>query len=141
IGPFIAALIGVATLLSQVDMDIINNIVENLDDDDVLEKFFTDHPTLAVPLIGAGLGLIWSLIAASFLYPAFQAILWRWWASGLRFGDVAAQSDLRVGQVYGAYLGFVGWSLILSLVASIVVAVLIALISGVGAMTKAFEGS
>jgi uncharacterized membrane protein YjgN (DUF898 family) len=39
----------------------------------------------------------------------------RWWASGLRFGEVALTSRLRTGKVYGAYARFIGLSMAYSL--------------------------
>jgi uncharacterized membrane protein YjgN (DUF898 family) len=47
-----------------------------------------------------------SLIAAILLYPLFQAIVLRWWISGLRFGGVTVTSDLRTAAVYRVYLRF-----------------------------------
>src|SRR5262249_49747531 len=41
------------------------------------------------------------------LYPVFQAIVMRWWISGLRFGPVTVASRLRIGQVYRIYLRFI----------------------------------
>ncbi len=48
----------------------------------------------------------WAALAAAVLYPAFQALVLRWWSSGLRFGDVTVTSHLRIGQVYRAYVRF-----------------------------------
>ena len=41
-------------------------------------------PALVVAVLSFG----WSVIAVALLYPAFQAMVLRWWISGLRFGDV-----------------------------------------------------
>jgi len=38
-----------------------------------------------------------------FIYPAFKAIEWKWWAQGLRFGDVRFDSDLSRGALIGNY--------------------------------------
>jgi hypothetical protein len=59
--------------------------------------------------------LVWSILAALILYPVFQAMVLRWWASGLRFGEVAVTSRLRTGPVYGAYARFIGLSLLFSI--------------------------
>jgi uncharacterized membrane protein YjgN (DUF898 family) len=48
----------------------------------------------------------WAAVAAAVFYPAFQALVLRWWSSGLRFGDVALTSRLRVRQIYHAYFRF-----------------------------------
>jgi uncharacterized membrane protein YjgN (DUF898 family) len=49
------------------------------------------------------------------LYPVFQAMVLRWWASGLRFGELKLTSRLRTGNVYGAYARFIGLSIAYSL--------------------------
>jgi uncharacterized membrane protein YjgN (DUF898 family) len=56
-----------------------------------------------------------SLTMAAALYPVFQAMVLRWWASGLRFGELSTKSHLRTGNVYGAYARFIGLSLAYSL--------------------------
>ncbi len=55
-----------------------------------------------------------AVTAAALLYPAFQAIVLRWWSSGLRFGDVELRSKLRMRDVYGAYARFLGYALAFS---------------------------
>jgi uncharacterized membrane protein YjgN (DUF898 family) len=49
------------------------------------------------------------------LYPAFQAMILRWWASGLRFGGIEVRSVLRTRHVYGAYARFVGYAMLFSI--------------------------
>ncbi len=49
---------------------------------------------------------VWSALAAAVFYPAFQAMMLRWWSAGLRFGDVTVTSRLRTGQIYRAYFRF-----------------------------------
>jgi uncharacterized membrane protein YjgN (DUF898 family) len=81
---------------------------------DLLRRFESASPGLTAAAGGAVGALAWSFLAAFFLYPVFQAMLWRWWASGLRFGDVTLTSRLHTGPVYGAYARFVGLSLLWS---------------------------
>ena len=57
--------------------------------------------------IGIG-GIAGSVLVAVLVYPVFQAIVYRWWLSGLRFGDIAVTSRLRIGQVYLIYLRYIG---------------------------------
>ena len=45
--------------------------------------------------------MTWLLLSIIVLYPIFQAMVLRWWTSGLRFGDVTVTSHLRTAQVYG----------------------------------------
>jgi uncharacterized membrane protein YjgN (DUF898 family) len=140
LGPLIAA---VAIFATQIDFQLVGNIFSDFDitDEDDWTKLFTDHVQFAT-LVGIGIAtLVWPLIAGPLLYPVFQAIMLRWWASGLRFGELATHSDLRVGQFYGAYLSFVGWASVLSIVGSLLVATAIALIAGAGTMARAFEGT
>jgi uncharacterized membrane protein YjgN (DUF898 family) len=47
-----------------------------------------------------------SVAMAMILFPVFQAMMMRWWVSGLRFGPLAVRSKLRVRDIYGAYLRF-----------------------------------
>jgi uncharacterized membrane protein YjgN (DUF898 family) len=63
------------------------------------------------------------VLAAAVLYPAFQALLLRWWTAGLRFGDVAVTSRLRTGQVYRAYFRFLLYGLLFALGLSVISAV------------------
>jgi uncharacterized membrane protein YjgN (DUF898 family) len=59
----------------------------------------------------------WLLLSIALLYPIFQAILLRWWVSGLRFGDVAVRSRLRIAQVFGVYARFFGYAALFSVLA------------------------
>src|SRR5262245_41437990 len=43
----------------------------------------------------------------------------RWWTSGLRFGDMAATSRLRTGQMYRLYLRFVGYAMLFGLLVGV----------------------
>ena len=37
--------------------------------------------------------------AAPFVYAAYKAVEWRWWLSGIRFGDVRLESAMREERV------------------------------------------
>lgn len=87
----------------------------------------------ASPNLGATLGLaagalVWAMFAAFLLYPVFQAMVLRWWASGLRFGEVAVTSRLRTGRVYGAYARFIGLSMAYSLAVGTVMGMVFGLV-------------
>src|SRR3984957_17918271 len=73
--------------------------------------------------------LIW-LIASPFIYGTFKAIEWRWWISGIRFGDVSFESDLASNELYGLYWKVIGWYLLISLVFSAYLFACIGLIAG-----------
>jgi uncharacterized membrane protein YjgN (DUF898 family) len=52
---------------------------------------------------------------APFVYGAFKAVEWRWWLSGIRFGEVRLESTLRRGALIGLYWRMVGWIVVLGL--------------------------
>jgi uncharacterized membrane protein YjgN (DUF898 family) len=90
-------------------------------DEDSFRRFAETHPGFAAAS-GLAIGaFVWSLLAAPLLYPVFQAMVLRWWTSGLRFGDVAVTSRLRTGEVYGTYLRFIGWSIVFSTIGGIII--------------------
>ena len=60
--------------------------------------------------------MTWLLLSIIVFYPIFQAMVLRWWTSGLRFGDVTVTSHLRTAQVYGLYARFLWYALLFSLV-------------------------
>ena len=65
------------------------------------------------------------IITLPFTYPAYKAVLWRWWVSGIRFGEVRFESDLRTGGLMGLYLAVIGWTTLLIIADVIVIAVVI----------------
>jgi hypothetical protein len=83
--------------------------------------------TKALAAIGIG-GLVGSVLVAILLYPVFQAIVYRWWLSGLRFGNIVVTSHLRIGQVYLIYLRYIGLVWLFMTGASIGIGVLAAAI-------------
>jgi uncharacterized membrane protein YjgN (DUF898 family) len=93
------------------------------DDDAALTRLIEAHPSMAfASAFGIG-ALIWAALAGMLLYPVFQAMVLRWWSCGLRFGDMAASSTLRTGEVYATYLRYIGWSMVFSTIASVVLLV------------------
>ena len=49
------------------------------------------------------------LVAGPILYAVFKAVEWRWWLSGIRFGDVRFESTLSRGALIGLYWKVIGW--------------------------------
>ena len=75
-------------------------------DDDAMAKFAASVVSGRAFAIGlAAIGT--SVVATVLLYPLFQAMVLRWWISGLRFGAVAVVSRLRTAPVYRVYLRFI----------------------------------
>lgn len=68
--------------------------------------------------------LIWVII-----WPAFVALEWRWWATGIRIGEAELSCSLRGGQVFKLYLKFALAVFLFSIVFSIVLALVVGLIA------------
>jgi len=80
------------------------------------------HSKMAGVGVLAGAAVIWAVLAALALYPAFQAMATRWWLSGVRFGDIALTSSLRTGQIYGIWLRFLLGVLVFAIAAALILA-------------------
>jgi uncharacterized membrane protein YjgN (DUF898 family) len=52
------------------------------------------------------------LLAAPFIYAVFKAVEWRWWLSGIHFGQVRFESTLARGALVGLYWKVIGWFLL-----------------------------
>jgi uncharacterized membrane protein YjgN (DUF898 family) len=80
------------------------------------------------------LGLV-MVIAAPFAYATYKAIEWRWWASGIRFGDVRFESKLPSTALIGLYWAVIGWSfLILMLLSAWFTGVVFAALASAGVL-------
>ena len=62
-----------------------------------------------------GLPVLAAAIAAPFIYSRYKAITWRWWLSGIRFGEVSFDSDLARGALVGLYWTVIGLCLLVVL--------------------------
>ena len=83
----------------------------------------------------AGLFGVAMVIAAPFAYAAYKAIEWRWWASGIRFGDVSFQSNLPYTALTALYWAVIGWSfLILMLLGAWFTGVVFAALASAGVL-------
>jgi len=87
--------------------------------DDVMSRIEGSNPALGGVIVFAMLMGGTSIVLVGLLYPAFQALLLRWWSAGLRFGDIELRTKLRATQVYGAYLRFLWYSILFCLVLAI----------------------
>jgi uncharacterized membrane protein YjgN (DUF898 family) len=120
----VAAPLVIATFVlgGMIDWDALNNALAS-GDDEAMEQLIRSSPQLGLAIGVAVTGFGSSIIFAALLYPIFQAVMLRWWLSGLRFGDVVVTSDLRTGQVYRVYLRFIRYVFLFALLALIVVVV------------------
>ncbi len=87
--------------------------------DDVMAKIEGGNPAIGGVVVFAMLMGSASAFFAAVLYPAYQALMLRWWSSGLRFGDIEMRSTLRTTQVYGAYMRFLGYSILFCILAAV----------------------
>ena len=78
------------------------------------------------------------VVTMPFTYPAFQAVLWRWWLAGVRFGEVRFESNLRPGGLMGLYWAVAGWLFVL--VAVGMVAMTIQIVVATPIVTHFFPG-
>jgi uncharacterized membrane protein YjgN (DUF898 family) len=114
IGPF---LFGVVFALDMVDWAALGEALQR--GDDVSGRLESARVDVAAGLAVLALG--WSVLAAAVLYPLFQAMVLRWWISGLRFGTLNVASRLRTGSVYGLYMRFLWLALLLSIALGVAV--------------------
>jgi uncharacterized membrane protein YjgN (DUF898 family) len=113
VGPIVVAL---GVLSAEIDWDALSRLTENSDDaaiGEMIGKMFAPGIGIAIAATTT------SFIALPLLYPVFQAVKLRWWISGLRFGEVAVTSRLRVRQVYRVYLRLMLYLFLLGLLAGI----------------------
>lgn len=126
VGPF---LFGIMMAIAAVDWTAVGAAVRR-GGDDVMGRI--EAAGIAPALVVAVLSIGWSVVAIAVLYPAFQAMVLRWWISGLRFGELTVTSQLRAGVVYRLYLRFVWYALIAGLILAIVAGIALAIIGGFG---------
>lgn len=110
--------------------------------DDVMGRIEQSNPGFAAAIVFAVLMVVVSAMFAVLLFPAYRAIVLRWWLSGLRFGGIEVYSRLSILRVYGAFLRFIGLALLFSL--ALVIAAgpalfVVGLLTGGGETTVAAE--
>jgi uncharacterized membrane protein YjgN (DUF898 family) len=136
VGPF---LFGLMLAIGAVDWTALGEAVRR-GGDDVMGR--VEAAGVAPALVVAVLSIGWSVLAVAVLYPAFQAIVLRWWVSGLRFGELSAASRLRTRAVYALYLRFMWIALVAGILLAIGAAIALALTGilalwlGKGAITE-----
>jgi uncharacterized membrane protein YjgN (DUF898 family) len=89
----------------------------------MLDAHFDDGELVASSSQRAVLGALPAalLILLAILWPIYQAIEWRWWASGMRFGEVTFESAFPRTKVLVLYLRYIGYVFLASILAGIVI--------------------
>jgi uncharacterized membrane protein YjgN (DUF898 family) len=133
VAPLVA---GMATAVQSVDWAALKEAVEAGGSGlaDRIEATNPDYAGAIMLTLGA---TVWSMLAALALYPAFQALVLRWWSSGLRFGELAVVSRLRSSQVYRAWFRFLLHGLLFAAALSVLS---LPFLAGVG-LTEAQAGA
>jgi uncharacterized membrane protein YjgN (DUF898 family) len=101
VAPLVVAFLALGTM---VDWDALNGMMA--EDESNPLALLVGSAGLRVFIVATAAGGL-SVISALLLYPLFQAIMLRWWISGLRFGTVSISSRLSPAQVYRVYLRFI----------------------------------
>jgi uncharacterized membrane protein YjgN (DUF898 family) len=117
VGPFAAAVVMIIATLD------VTSVIETAraGGSDVVKRIESANPGFETAMGFMVFALIWGVLAAIVLYPAFHALTIRWWASGVRFGEVTVTSELRTKRIYGAYLRFLLYSFVFGLIAAIMI--------------------
>ena len=110
--------VAAGAVIEVVDWDALGDTI-SLGGDDMLSRIEGANPQLAGAAVFAMLMVGTSVTLAALLYPTFQALMLRWWSSGLRFGEIEMRSTLRTAQVYGVYARFLGYAILFSIAAAI----------------------
>jgi uncharacterized membrane protein YjgN (DUF898 family) len=116
IGPLIA---GIVIAGRMIDWTAVSQVMAE-GGENMMARLETASPDFATAIVYVVTACIWTVVAAAVLYPAFQALMLRWWISGLRFGDVRPTSHLRTRQIYAVYLRFLGFALFFAFIVGIV---------------------
>jgi uncharacterized membrane protein YjgN (DUF898 family) len=125
VGVPVIAIVAMARL---IDWDTLSQLLQKGDSDAVAEVMGTMlGPGFAIAVVCFTV----SIVSVPLLYPVFQAVKLRWWISGLRFGEIAVASRLRIWQVYRIYLRLLLYLFLLGLLAGIVGGMMIAAVIGI----------
>jgi len=126
----VPVLIGTGVLIAAIDWTAIYAVLKagKLDPGGIEGA----DPQAALVILFPFLFIGWLSVAGAVLYPAFHAIMLKWWLAGLRFGEVTVSTRLRMRAVYGVYMRFLWHAL------AFVMVVLI--LFGLGALVLGLTG-
>jgi uncharacterized membrane protein YjgN (DUF898 family) len=137
-GPLLLAAGG---LIETVDWQALADALDQ-GGEDVMARIEGSNPALAGAIAFAMLMGGTAVTLAALLYPAYQAVVLRWWLNGLRFGAVEVRSGVRMRSVYGAYLRFLSYGIAFSIIMAalgLVVLFVVGLLAGDGKESGAAE--
>jgi uncharacterized membrane protein YjgN (DUF898 family) len=118
--------IAIAAMARLIDWDVLGHgIALSQGDGDSMNTLMKNNPQIGKAIGLTVIAFFASILVAVVLYPVFQAVKLRWWISGLRFGDVAVTSRLRIRQVYWVYLRVILYFLLFGLLTTVVGGVLV----------------
>jgi uncharacterized membrane protein YjgN (DUF898 family) len=127
-GPIIA----IVVMARLIDWNMLGNaLAASQGDGDSMNTLIKNNPQLGVALGVVIATISAGILVAVLLYPVFQAVKLRWWISGLRFGELAVTSRLRIRQVYRVYLRLLLYLFLLGLLASVMGAMTVAVVLGI----------
>ena len=119
-GPLVFAL---AFSVATVEWDkVVEAAINTGSGADFINQLETAFPAVYTAIVISVVAFAMSVLMTAVLFPVFQAMMLRWWLSGLRFSTLTIRSDLRTGAIYGAYLRFL-WYGLLFLIAEVVAGV------------------
>jgi uncharacterized membrane protein YjgN (DUF898 family) len=117
VGPFAAAL---TFSIATVDWGKVADAAAAANNaSDFINQLETTFPNVYAAIIALSTATTASILMAVILFPVFQAMMLRWWLSGLRFGALTVRSHLRTATIYGAYLRFLWYGFLFGLALSI----------------------
>jgi uncharacterized membrane protein YjgN (DUF898 family) len=114
IGPLIGTIVYAVT---SVDWDKVATVASTAGGVSEFLNQMESVPSFYISIVAAIVAVSASIALAALLFPVFQAMMLRWWLSGLRFGGLTLRSHLRTRQIYGAYLRFLLYALLFTIVA------------------------
>ena len=110
-------LIGIVGVLGNLDWETLGEAMSG--SEPAMTRLMMSSGTQDAIALGA-VGIGASIAFAMLLFPIFQAMVLRWWLSGIRFGDLTLRSHLLKRRIYGAYLRFLGYAVLFALAAAAV---------------------
>jgi uncharacterized membrane protein YjgN (DUF898 family) len=111
VAPLVA---GLAAAAVAIDWSVVDEAMLNDDFKDAINAL-KDENSLKIGLGLLVFGIMGSTTFGMLLYPAYQAIVMRWWLGGVRLGGAAVASDLSIGRYYEAYLMYLAYVMLFSI--------------------------